>query len=170
MSDVMPPPPPQGGTSCWKVGGITCGAGCLVLLAATIVFMVFLAPRIKKAVSASVTASQQLVGCQQQLVHVGQAISEYHRDKGKYPVQLTDLVPAYLPSKASLYWSQDPQKVPFTYFRPKETDPGTVTMLEYRFTMVIGEMTQTMPLRVRKDGTVENPNNMGAFGNSKRNP
>jgi len=170
MSNVMPPPPPSGGNSCWKVGGITCGVGCLLLVIAGIVFSVFLGPRVKKAISAGVTASQQMVECQQQMLRVGKAITEYHRDKGKYPAKLDDLVPAYVPSKASLCWTQDATKAPFTYHRPAETDPGTSTMLEYRFKMVIGEVEQTMPLRIRKDGTAETPNSSGGFGSQPSSP
>lgn len=158
MSDVIPPSPPaRGGNSCWKWGAVTCAIGCGALAILGIVVIVVLGPTIKSFFASAQQWGLQAQQCEKEMQRVWTAVERFHQDKGRYPDKLEGLVPNYLPSESSLRFSGKPDGPAFTYHKPdKDTPPSTIVLEYHGLTMMIpGRPPVPIPLRMRKDGTLD---------------
>jgi hypothetical protein len=97
--------------SCWTVGLLSClGAIALVLIGiAILAIVVARRPEFKQAMSTGV----QIARCQQNMQEIYAAIGRYRqRNNGKYPKDLKELVPRYLPEAGKLKCPADTSGVP----------------------------------------------------------
>src|SRR5436309_31193 len=150
MSDVLPPPPPpRGDSGCWKWGAIACGGGCVLLVIAVIVMIVFAGPSIKKIFGSAVQLSQDAQNCQIEMSALWQKIEKFHADKGKYPDKLEQLVPKYVPDKSGLKLSTKPTGPEYTYHKPTKDAQPTDVVLEYNLAMASPDgQTVAFPVRL----------------------
>jgi hypothetical protein len=156
MISVLPPPPsaPRSDNSCLKWGAITCGGlGLLGIIAIFIGFKyVMQSPMVKQAMTSTLQAQAAVT----QLPKVGQALDRYVADKKKYPDQLKDLIPAYLPDERSLHVQPDPRSPRIWYKKPVKNAPPETILLKT-------EIASPVPLAgapawgisLRKDGQLE---------------
>jgi hypothetical protein len=90
--------------------------------------------------------------CQNEMATVWAAIDKYHGEKGRYPANLDELVPGYLPSERSLHLSKKPNGPRFTYYVPPKGAPKTAVILEYRFDFVSFMGERSVAILRRKNG------------------
>ena len=154
MSDVLPPPPPSRNSNdgCWKWGAISCAVGCGFLTLIIIIGIIAAGPAFKNIMGTAVKVGQEAELAEAELQNVWRQVDKYHKDKGKYPDKLEQLVPNYLPSEASLRFSRKPNGPMFTYYKPDKDTPGSATMLEYMLNFTVMDQTTQFPVQIHKDG------------------
>ncbi|MCC6727852.1 MAG: hypothetical protein IT208_00770 [Chthonomonadales bacterium] len=154
MTDVVPQaPPPRSEGGCWKWGAISClGLGCVSVLAlAALIAYVVTRPQFKhrwQEVTGTVKVATNLQ-------EIGQALTKYVADKGKYPASLRDLTPAYL-SADKLRPAGVADSRQFAYHRPPAGAPGDFVVVEYEMENPI-RVPNGPPMRfvLRKNGKVD---------------
>ena len=136
---------------CWKWGLLGCGillfVGVLGIGAA--VYFGMKSPMLKQVINSAVQSQDAMA----QLRTVGQALDRYVSDKKKYPKELKELIPNYLPSEDSLRINLDPGAPRIWYKKPPENAPGETIVLQT-------DIPPPMPLpnappwslKLRKDG------------------
>jgi type II secretory pathway pseudopilin PulG len=115
---------------CWKWGILGCGGlGCMAVLAIVgIVLFIARSPIARQAVG-SALQSQAAV---QQLRVVGNAVDRYAADKKKYPNDLKELIPHYLPDERSLQISAEKSSPRIQYTRPAKDASADAIVLKVR--------------------------------------
>jgi len=149
---IPPQIPTRRGMSCWTVGLLSClGAIALVIIGiAILAIVVARRPEFKQAMSTGV----QIARCQQNMQEIYAAIGRYRqRNNGKYPKDLKELVPRYLPEAGKLKCPADTSGKPvsYQYFQPTQNSPDTSPLLQCDHHMV---MNQKIPVIMLKNGQV----------------
>jgi type II secretory pathway pseudopilin PulG len=153
---VIPPPPPmrRQDDGCWKWGLIGCGSLLVVgvLGIAALVYFGAKSPMVKQAIGAAMQSQEAM----QQLKTVGRALDSFVADKKKYPKELKELIPNYLPDERSLHISQDSGSPRIWYKKPPENAPGETIVLQTDITPPIA-LPDAKPwsIKLRKDGRLE---------------
>ena len=172
--NVIPPPPTtvrRQDDGCWKWGLIGCGGlGCVVVIAAVVLFWgVMRSPMVKQAMS-SVFQAQAAT---QQIKTVGTALDRYVADNKKYPKELKELIPKYLPDERSLHISPDAGSPRIWYKKPAMDAPGETIVLQTEITPPIA-MPDAPPwaIKLRKDGKLGDSDYTytDKYGNTQRVP
>jgi hypothetical protein len=156
MSTVIPPPPPvpRSGGGCWKWGAIGCGAlGCIGVICLAIGFFFLMRSPMVKQAMASVLQAQAAT---QQLPTVGKAIDKYVADKKKYPNELKDLIPTYLPDEKSLRVTRDVNAPRIWYKKPgKNAAPETIVLQTELVPPIPLPGAPPWVIKLRKDGVLD---------------
>lgn len=168
---VIPPPPPmrQPDDGCWKWGIFGCGGlGCVAVLAiAGLFWTVLRSPIGKQAFSA---AFQQQAAIRQ-LRAVGHAVDRYSADKKRYPDNLRQLIPDYLPDQRSLHIMPDATSPAIQYSKPAPNAGDSTVVLQVQITPPVA-VPNAPPwiVKLRKDGQLENTeyNYTDKYGKSRR--
>ena len=140
-SYTVPTPPSNSGSGgCLKAAGITCGVLLLLIIGfgfwvASVVKQQVSHPNVHNPFGVAVAAAKAATDG----IQIQQAILKYHTGTGKYPEQLSDLVPDYLPDGKILHNDLDPNPSPghvsWTYTKPPEgADPKT-PILKFSYDM-----------------------------------
>jgi len=103
-------------------------------------------------------------------VAIQKAVVQYQSDNGKYPANLSALVPKYIDG-SKLHNAMDPNPSPthvsWTYHKPGADATGKSTLLEmpYTMTMSFGGKTTTVPgkFSINLDGTTNAGNTQGGY-------
>lgn len=147
-SPPPPPPPPRNDSGCWKWGAIGCGSGCLLLVILIAVIGYSGRGLWKQAINMGMETAQ----AQQEMKTLWTHVDRYHKDKGKYPDKLEDLVPNYVASEKNLHLSVHPEGPQFGYIKPGPNSAPDDVMLTYEMTIQIQDTTTTMQLQWTKNG------------------
>ena len=154
------PPPQKKGPGCW----LWVPLGCLVFL---IIGGIIATISVKQALQGSsgvfggaMKSATDIADATTKLTQINAAVNQYYKTNNTYPSSLTQLVPTYLPSAASLHSSADPNPNPtnvsFKYTRPSNNAPPSTIYLAISdsFTMAIGQqsVTTTTVMHMSLDG------------------
>lgn len=153
-------PPRRSGSGGCLVWGLV-GCGVLVLVTAIVVTVVGYrfakSPEFQKMVS-NFQSSQS---CSHNLVDIRDGLDKYlAAHKGKYPANLSDLVPKYLPDKSDLTCggtgaASGETPPPLEYTPPKPDAPGDTPVVSYYSgENAILTQKQLIYLRLLKDGRI----------------
>lgn len=173
---VIPPPPParKSDTGCWKVGLIGCGilGGIGIILASVGFYLMMKSPMMQQAMASGMQAGQ----AQKQLKTVGKALDSYVADNSKYPNELKDLIPRYLPSEASLSVGVGAKAPRIWYKKPAVDASGDTVVLRTDVTPPVGPpIVPNAPpwtIKLRKDGSIDGMayEYTDKFGNTQKMP
>lgn len=166
-----PPPPPQNNSGgCWKAAGITCGVLLLLMIIGVV-------SAVKWFNSTGVMGQiQNVTNVAMQGQEIYAAVSNYKAANGKYPDNLQQLTPSYIPA-AKLHSSTDPNPdtnhISWNYYKPNENSSPKSPMLvmEYEMKMNIGgkQTRQKVPIIINVDGSSPRHNQNGTYGNQYNN-
>jgi hypothetical protein len=132
-----PAPPAKSGPSCLLLGGI----GCLVIVVLVVVVVGVIAYKAKGIIGNAISVGTSTMDIELKLAAIRNAVVKYDDVNGKYPANLKQLVPTYLPYAdlhASTDANPDPNHVSFTYVKPPQGAALTTEIVEISYTPNFG--------------------------------
>jgi hypothetical protein len=165
-----PPPAKSNSNGCLKAAGI----GCAVVLLVGIIGTIFVAQKVKQALNdpksggifgTAVNAGK--TGAQGAIIR--QAIVKYHDKTGAYPVTLSNLIPAYVPTVADMHAptdaNPDPKHVSWKYMRPSADAGPKTPLLKTAIVIEMGGQKAESDVVINLDGTSQSHSNaQGSYG------
>ncbi|MCC6444818.1 MAG: hypothetical protein IT210_15340 [Armatimonadetes bacterium] len=165
MSDSNPTPPSY--TPRPSTGGVWKGIAiaCLVLFAFGALAMVGCGyllvrmsktPEFREAIQKGYQEAQDIAACRQNLLGIGGAVRRFREHKGRYPNDLKELAPKYLPKGTGLHCpadASDPKTVSYRYEKPTDKTPPETVIVRCDF--------HRLPNTLMKNGRV--PEGLGGL-------